>query len=51
MHLILNLATGGVFVDGVLPLDEDLPAALEVDYVRVYARENYYRVYLPEVVR
>ncbi len=36
MHIILNLAVGGGFVDHLLPPDELLPATMEVDYVRVY---------------
>jgi beta-glucanase (GH16 family) len=39
-HLILNLAVGGTF-DGLrLPKDSDLPAALEIDWVRVYTLED-----------
>ena len=36
MHIILNLAVGGLGVDHLLPPDELLPATMEVDYVRVY---------------
>lgn len=35
-YLILNLAVGGNFDSNVLPDDNMLPAAMEVDYVRVY---------------
>ncbi len=54
MHVILNLAAGGAFVGRLLPLDEDLPAWLEIDYVRVYQMES--RIldniaYLPAVTR
>ena len=38
MHIILNLAVGGGFVDHLLPPDELLPATMEVDYVRVYQK-------------
>jgi beta-glucanase (GH16 family) len=36
MHIIMNLAVGGGFVDHLLPPDELLPATMEVDYVRIY---------------
>jgi len=36
MHIIFNLAVGGVFVDYLLPPDDLLPATMEVEYVRVY---------------
>ncbi|MDR1836717.1 MAG: glycoside hydrolase family 16 protein [Treponema sp.] len=39
-HLILNLAVGGNF-DGLrLPKDSDLPAAMEIDWIRVYTLED-----------
>ena len=40
MHIIINLAVGGGFVDYLLPPDELLPATLEVDYVRVYQKDS-----------
>jgi len=39
-HLILNLAVGGNFDGFRLPDDSDLPAALEIDWVRVYTLED-----------
>ncbi|HSD83586.1 MAG TPA: glycoside hydrolase family 16 protein [Anaerolineae bacterium] len=50
MHLILNLAVGGGGAGHVLPPDNSLPAALEVDYVRVYQKISA-RVYLPAINR
>jgi beta-glucanase (GH16 family) len=38
MHLILNLAVGGNFVDNLLPPDSVLPNSLDIDYVRVYQK-------------
>ncbi|XID95843.1 S-layer homology domain-containing protein [Paenibacillaceae bacterium WGS1546] len=35
-YLILNLAVGGTFDGGLTPDPSDLPAKMEVDYVRVY---------------
>jgi beta-glucanase (GH16 family) len=35
-HLLLNVAVGGVL--GGTPRDEQLPASMEIDYVRVYQR-------------
>ncbi|MCT2537075.1 family 16 glycosylhydrolase [Aquibacillus koreensis] len=35
-HMILNLAVGGTFDGYRLPDDTELPAQMEVDYVRVY---------------
>ncbi|MCT2536644.1 carbohydrate binding domain-containing protein [Aquibacillus koreensis] len=35
-YIILNLAVGGTFDGGRTPDDADLPAQMEVDYVRVY---------------
>lgn len=40
MHIILNLAVGGMGVDYLLPPDELLPATMEVDYVRVYQNDS-----------
>lgn len=51
MHLILNLATGGAFVGGAIPIDEDLPAELEIDYVRVYKQVELHQLYLPTLSR
>ncbi|CAG0927872.1 Glucan endo-1,3-beta-glucosidase A1 [Thermoflexales bacterium] len=50
MQIILNLAVGGSFVNHELPPDELLPAAVEVDYVRVYQKVSA-RVYLPAINR
>lgn len=36
-HIILNLACGGHFDGYLLPKDSQLPAAMYVDYVKVYA--------------
>ena len=38
--LILNLAVGGTFDEFRLPNDANLPAALEIDWVRVYSLED-----------
>jgi len=46
MRIILNLAVGGSFVNQLLPPDASLPAAMEVDYVRVYHKVTH-RVFLP----
>lgn len=35
-YMILNLAIGGNYDNGVMPTDDLLPATMEVDYVRVY---------------
>lgn len=35
-YIILNLAVGGVFDNNRLPADSDVPAQMEVDYVRAY---------------
>jgi beta-glucanase (GH16 family) len=50
LHLILNLAIGGGFVGHELPPDELLPAALEVDYVRVYQKVSS-QIFLPLLLR
>jgi beta-glucanase (GH16 family) len=50
MQIILNLAVGGSFVNHELPPDSSLPAAMEVDYVRVYQKASQ-RVYLPAILR
>ncbi len=50
MQIILNLAVGGGFVDQLLPPDASLPAAMQVDYVRVY-QKVLRRVFLPYVGR
>jgi beta-glucanase (GH16 family) len=39
-YMILNLAVGGNFDGSRLPKDSDLPAALEIDWVRVYTLED-----------
>lgn len=33
-HILLNLAVGGMFDNNINPNDSDLPASMEVDYVR-----------------
>lgn len=38
-YIILNLAIGGIFDGNRIPGPERFPAALEVDYVRVYAMQ------------
>lgn len=35
-YIILNLAVGGDYDDGILPSDDMLSSVMEVDYVRVY---------------
>jgi beta-glucanase (GH16 family) len=50
MQIILNLAVGGSFVNHALPPDVSLPAAMEVDYMRVYQKVSQ-RVYLPVIRR
>ena len=37
-YLLLNLAVGGIFDNFILPKDEELPAQMKVDYVRVYKK-------------
>ncbi|WP_186579870.1 carbohydrate binding domain-containing protein [Aquibacillus kalidii] len=39
-YIILNLAVGGTFDGGRTPADSDMPAEMEVDYVRVYELEG-----------
>ena len=41
-YLILNLAVGGTYDDGILPNDSDLPGKMMVDYVRVYENADGY---------
>ena len=50
MHIVLNLAAGGSFTGNLLPEDTNLPASLEVDYVRVYQKASSF-VFLPYLVR
>ena len=53
-YLILNLAVGGDYDNGKLPSSSDLPATMEVDYVRVYHNVDGYsssNVYMPEGAR
>ncbi len=40
MNVIFTIITGGAFQDFLSPLDPDVPAALEVDYVRVYQKRS-----------
>lgn len=42
-YLILNLAVGGTYDDGVLPSEDMESEKMYVDYVRVYANEDGYR--------
>ena len=42
-YIILNLAVGGDYDKLQLPEDSDLPATMEVDYVRVYHDVNGYK--------
>jgi len=41
-YILLNLAIGGNFDGGRLPSNSDLPATMEIDYVRVYDKEGGY---------
>lgn len=38
--IIMNLAVGGWFDGGIMPNPGDIPAAMQVDYVRVYQEEG-----------
>ncbi|WP_438433912.1 carbohydrate binding domain-containing protein [Gorillibacterium sp. sgz500922] len=49
-YLILNLAVGGNYVSNLLPSDDELPAQMEVDYVRVYRSESGYPAAVEPVV-
>jgi len=40
MYVLLNLAVGGSFDGGVVPQAGTLPAAFEIDYVRVYQESD-----------
>ena len=40
-YIILNLAIGGTFDGGRVPESSMLPATMEVEYVRVYAKQSY----------
>ena len=53
-YLILNLAVGGDYDNGITPSSSDLPATMEVDYVRVYHDVNGYAdsgIKMPEGTR
>ena len=39
-YILFNLAVGGSFDSYTMPNDNDLPASLEVDYVRWYQKKN-----------
>jgi len=39
-YLILNLAVGGTFDEGIIPDSSNLPGKMEVDYVRVYKKSG-----------
>lgn len=39
-YIIMNLAVGGWFDGGVTPNEGDIPATMQVDYVRVYKAED-----------
>lgn len=41
-YILFNLAVGGNYDGGVMPAPSDLPAKMEVDYVRVYDKEGGY---------
>ncbi len=41
-YILLNLAVGGNFDGGKIPSDEDFPAEMLIDYVRVYDLEGGY---------
>lgn len=41
-YILFNLAVGGNFDEGRLPSKSDIPATLEVDYVRVFDKEGGY---------
>jgi len=41
-YIVLNLAIGGNYDDGRVPDEGDLPAVMEVDYVRVYEKVGGY---------
>lgn len=41
-YIVFNLAIGGNFDEGRLPGKNDMPAVMEVDYVRVYDKEGGY---------
>ncbi len=40
-YIILNLAVGGHFGGHLLPKDDNTSASMEIDYVRVYAKDEY----------
>lgn len=40
-YILLNMAVGGHFDGGLVPADEDIPAQMLVDYVRVYHKDSY----------
>lgn len=53
-YIILNLAVGGDYDNGITPSSSDLPATMEVDYVRVYHDVNGYAdsgIKMPEGTR
>lgn len=53
-YLILNMAVGGNYDNYVTPLSEDVPATMEVDYVRVYQKNDGYKssdITMPEGTR
>ena len=41
-YLLLNLAVGGTYDNGILPKENELPAQMKVDYVRVYKSQDGY---------
>lgn len=41
-YILLNLAIGGNYDDGMMPKDNDLPVRMYVDYVRVYEKDEPY---------
>lgn len=52
-YILLNLAVGGNYDNGVFPEDESMPAKMYVDYVRVYDKDEPYaeNVKRPEAAR
>ncbi len=43
-YIILNLAVGGTFDENRVPTDDDIPAEMLVDYVRVYEKKGGYNM-------
>jgi beta-glucanase (GH16 family) len=45
-YIILNLAVGGTFDDNRVPADYEVPATMEVDYVRAYEKSGGYDLHV-----